>query len=280
MKRRNLALPPTTTAECPEAQPSLTLNLTGPTPFNAQLDALLPQLRQLDDAQLLQLALHARHLETCAFRLRGACVAELRRRITTRLTGGRGLRDTTGSGVSAQLARLATQIGVSLSTLKIDARIHELFFTGETRFAREPSLAREYYVIALGAPDPLIAIRIAYERCSDPSYRREQFRRDVLALKQSIQPDGAAATAIKPKSTGRLRVKILPEAEAVLAELVKLNGQTPEAIVSEALLAYHKLLQSPDTAAASSAPGSSSNGRRSKPRTPAPDAQPSLPLSP
>jgi hypothetical protein len=164
-----------------------TVPVTALVPFGlAQLDhqlaALVPRLAQLDDAQLLNLALQARRLESCAFRLRGACVAELRRR-TTRLAGGRGQRDAAGVGIKARLAHLATQLGVSISTLKTDARIHELFFTGDSGPACAPTLPRDYYVTALGARDPHAAINTAHEHRSDPTYNRTQFRRDVQALR-------------------------------------------------------------------------------------------------
>ncbi len=110
---------------------ALTLDLTTLPQADAQLSVLLPHLARLDDTQLIRLAADARRLETCAFRLRGACVAELRRRIRTRLSGGRGRRDTSGIGAGAQLARLAANIGVSVSTLKLDARIHEVFFASK-----------------------------------------------------------------------------------------------------------------------------------------------------
>ena len=135
----------------PKASSALTLDLTALPQVDAQLSALLPHLARLDDNQLVRLAADARQLETCAFRLRGACVAELRHRIRTRLLGGRGRRDTSGTGIKAQLAHLASEIGVGITTLKIDARIHEAFFADaeddtETGSARRPSLlAREFY---------------------------------------------------------------------------------------------------------------------------------------
>ena len=119
---------PAPRAEEPKASSALTLDLAKLPQVDAQLSALLPHLARLDDNQLVQLAADAHRLETCAFRLRGACVAELRRRIRTRLLGGRGRRDTSGIGVGAQLAHLASEIGVGITTLKIDARIHEAFF--------------------------------------------------------------------------------------------------------------------------------------------------------
>lgn len=236
---------PATVAGHAEASSTLTFDLANLPQADSQLGALLPHLARLDDNQLIRLAADARRLEACAFRLRGACVAELRRRIKIRLTGGRGRRDASGIGTGAQLARLAENIGVSLSTLKTDARIHEVFFTNgaETRLACEPSLAREFYVTALAAPDPHSAIQLAKEKCIASSYKREDFRRDVLALKQAAQP-ALASTTIKaaPKPVADLCVRVIAEAHPVLENLISLTGQSPETIVAEALLAYHKSL--------------------------------------
>jgi hypothetical protein len=243
------------------ASSSLTLDLNRLSHFDTQLDALLPHLADLDEHQLIGLATHAQRLETCAFRLRGACVAELRRRIKTRLTGGRGRRDTSGVGIGAQLGCLAQKVGVSVSTLKIDARIHEVFFVGkddevndetdkqmeiETRFAREPSLAREFYVTALTAPDPHAAIHHAIEmRAAATDYSREDFRRDVLALKQTAQPTLISSVEATPKPSNRFRVRVVPEARPVLAELISMKGQPPKVIVAQALLAYYTSLTIP-----------------------------------
>jgi hypothetical protein len=270
MDTRPRVLSTVTPTACVEAHSFLSLDLTTLTTFDEQLRALLPKLTEFADVQLLQLAAHARQLEACAFRLRGACVAELRRRIAIRLFGGRGKRDASGIGIKAQLAQLAAQIGVSPTTLKTDARIHEVFFAGETRLARETSLPREFYVTALGAPDPLATIQLAEEKAADKSYTREQFRRDVRALKPAPKrSDAVVSAAATPKATGNLRVKIMPEAQAALAELVERSGQSPDAIVAEAILAHHKSLT---TAIVS--PGNKRHPANSQPC----HVQPTLPL--
>jgi hypothetical protein len=215
-------------------------------PLDAQIAELLPRLERLDDAQLVEVAVQARRLEACAFRLRGACVSELRRR-TRRLSGGRGNRDTSGVGVKARLSDLALRLGVSVSTLKTDARIHEVFFAADSGPAREPSLPRDYYVTALGAPDPLKAIGAARERSADkPGYGREQFRCDVLALRSAPVDEPLLPGVTLPTSYG-LRVQILPEARPALDTLVALVGRSPAEVVAAALLAYHEAKTAPKT---------------------------------
>ncbi len=264
--------------ECAEPSLSLSLDPAKVTNFDTQLSDLLPKLPDLADNQLLQLAAHAQRLASCAFRLRGACVAELRRRHCTRLPGGRGKRDTEAAGVTAQLAHMASQIGISSSTLKTDARIHEVFFAGETGLARAPSLSREYYVVALGAPDPLAAISIAEARTTNNFYTREQFRRDVRALKLAPQPlDDVASVDSAPKLTFALRVKIMPDARAALTALMARTGQSPAEAVAEAILAQHKLLTVQPIDPPTTAPKSSGNKRQTI-DSQSSNAQPSLPL--
>jgi hypothetical protein len=236
-------------------------------PLDAQIAALLPRLSRLDDDQLVEIAVRAQRLEACAFRLRGACVAELRRR-TQRLSGGRGNRDAAGVGIKARLSDLAARLGVSVSTLKTDARIHEVFFAGDSGLAREPSLPREYYVTALGAPDPLKAIGAARERTTDdPGYGREQFRRDVQALRSADVDEPLLPGITLPTPPG-LRIQILPEARPALAALVELAGQSPAEVVAAALLAYHEAKTAPKT-----------TGRRSAAKPQRRLVQQTLPLS-
>jgi hypothetical protein len=175
---------------------------------------------------------------------------------------------------------------VSVVTLTTDARIYEVFFTHneETVIACDNSLSREYYVIALAAPDPLAAIHIAQEQAAGNGCTREEFRRHVRELKcaahtKAVSANTAEASAIVARTVApsRQQVRLTGEARYVLNELMKVSGCTTEQIVADALIArYHALLEPTDaaTTAKSYAP------RRSR-RTPTGDdasgqAQPSL----
>ena len=151
------------------------------------LRKLLAGLPKLTEEQLIQIIANAGRMERYFFLARGMCVLELRGRVKERLAGGRGKRDYSGNGINAQTIQLAEATRVNVSTLNTDARICEVFFPvgDETTLARESLLPREYYVIALGAPDPHAAIRIAIKQSADPHYRRERFRAYVRGLKQS-----------------------------------------------------------------------------------------------
>ncbi len=211
--------------------------------FESQVNSLCSQLVRLNDDELFQLAVSAKRLETSAFRLRGACVAELRHR-AQRLVGGRGKRDVTGAGIGANLSRLANEVGVSVSTLQTDAQIHEVFFSGETTLECETTFPREYYVTALAAPDPVQAINLAHEQTAKGSYNRDQFRKEVKILKQVAMQNTTpphsetAGAAIK----NNRRIQILPEALDALAELVKQKNQSAEVVVAQALLLYLRSL--------------------------------------
>lgn len=249
-----------------------------------KLEQLLPHLRQLDDDGLRHIALQATRLEQYAFRLRGAVASEMRRRVALRLSGGRGRRDYEGKGVRSCLRQLAAETGVSVVTLTTDARIYEVFFIHEeTIIARDNSLPREYYVIALAAPDPLAAIRMAEEQAAGNGCTREQFRRYVHELKNEAHVQATKASTTKASAAvsstflGRWQVRLTGEARYVLNELMKVSDCTAEQIVADALIArYHALIEPTDVATTQK----SHTSRRSR-RTPVDDdasrqTQPSL----
>lgn len=204
------------------------------------ITSMLPHIQQMDDARLLQTAINAEYLERFAFLVRGACAAELRRRIPTRLAGGRGKQDKGGSGIGPHVARLAKDIGVSAKTLDTDVRIHQVFFSrGETLLADEHCLRREYYVAALSAPDPLGAIEVAKSKSAEPGYTVQQFRSFVRDLKRN----GSADKAASEQESGRwLRVKIPQETHQTLNDLVARTERAKEIIVAEAILTLHSAL--------------------------------------
>ena|SRR2546423_1304892 len=138
-------------------------NLAEPDHLENALEELQLRLSELEEPRLIEIAIRTRYLEWCAFILRGMCASELRRRYSLRLVGGRGKRDQAGEGIQAQMTRLATSIGVSPTTLMTDVRISDTFFSSaeDTTIAREHTLPREFYVIALSAPIPHEAIIIA-----------------------------------------------------------------------------------------------------------------------
>lgn len=202
--------------------------------------AVLPQIQQMDEVRLTHLAITAGYLERFAFVVRGACAAELRRRIPTRLAGGRGKQDKDGLGIGSHLAQLAKEIGVSTKTLGTDVRIHEVFFSrGETVLADENCLLREYYVAALSAPDPLGAIEVAKSKITEPGFNVQQFRSFV----RDIQRNGLADTVTSEQESGRwLRIKIPQESLQKLNDLVQRTGRAREFILAEAILSLHSTL--------------------------------------
>ena len=204
------------------------------------ITSVLPRIQQMDDARLVETAITAGYLERFAFVVRGACAAELRRRVPTRLAGGRGRQDKDGSGIGSHVARLAKEIGVSAKTLGTDVRIHEVFFNrGETVLVVEHCLRREYYVAALGAPDPLGAIEVAKSKIAEPGYNVQQFRYFVRDLHRNGPTDTAAS---EQERSYWLRIKIPQEPHQTLNDLVQRTGRAREIIVAEAILALHSAL--------------------------------------
>jgi hypothetical protein len=139
------------------------------------------------------------------------------------------------------MAELAEQAGVDRRTLEVDARIRDTFFAtaAETVLEHIPLLAREYYVVALSAPDPQVAIRKAAERLSKSHYSLSQFRADVRHLKRIADTPAAIPAA---EQTHTLRVRILAEVSGLLAELVDMSQKTRDDIVAEAIRTLHASL--------------------------------------
>lgn len=205
------------------------------------LRRLLVGLTTLTEDQLIQIIANAGRMEGYFFLARGLCVLELRSRVKERLTGGRGKRDEAGKGIQAQTMRLAKATGVNISTLNTDARICETFFPsgGETTRAREPLLAREYYVTALGAPNPHAAILVAAEQSENPHYRREQFRAYIRGLKRA---ENNAAREIR-KSSVLLRAYIPEKADRLLSEILELTGKEKSEVLLEAITSFHQAIK-------------------------------------
>jgi hypothetical protein len=210
-------------------------------------------LPKLTEDQLIQIIANAGRMEGYFFLARGMCVLELRSRIRERLAGGRGKRDYSGKGINAQTMRLAETTRVNISTLNTDARICEVFFPvgDETTLARESLLPREYYVIALGAPDPHAAIQIAAKQSADPHYRRERFRAYVRGLKQSENN----STLAQHKSSILLRAHITKQVDSLLSEILELTGKEKAQILAEAITSFHQAIK---------AKKPSKNGKRSQ----------------
>ena len=182
----------------------------------------------MSDEQLLTTAAYASEIERYAFLLRGACASELRKRVGARLAGGRGKRDEAGVGIQSKMECLATGVSVDVTTLRTNTRIYETFFAGrpgeETALARAHSLPREYYVIALAAPDPRAAVELAVAARRVRPYTRRQFRADIRALKRPAPAgDAGRQSKVVLKSWGGLPRK----AQRVLSDLCRATGKGP-----------------------------------------------------
>jgi hypothetical protein len=182
-------------------------------------------LRSVGDDKLIELAIRARHIECCAFILRGMCVYELRRR-TPKLSGGRGKRDQATAGILSRMTELARAIRVSPKTLATDARIYEVFFAAmsETMLAREHILAREYYVTALAASDPHSAIREAIRRFeSGEGCSRPQFRVYVRGLQLNLRTCKQSTALLKHCS---LSVEVPRAVLVAFDEITRITGMS------------------------------------------------------
>lgn len=155
-------------------------------------ESVIAQVQSADDERIVEIARDAQRLEHAAFLVRGACAAEMKRRIKERSEFKSNQHSEEALKIGKEMLVLAEKIGVSVRTLDDDARIFETF-NGAFRLGTE-SLERKYYQYAMTAPDPLKALSMAYEKIKqNPSYTTKDFQRDVhllnpaLALKDPAQ---------------------------------------------------------------------------------------------
>jgi hypothetical protein len=133
---------------------------------------------------------------------------------------------------------LAKKVGTGRKTLETDARIKDTFFPmiDETTLEQMPPLAREYYVIALSAPDPLAAIKTAVDRCSDPNFSLRQFRSEVRLLKTA----GAASTMFaSAEHLLALNARVTAEIMSLIIDLIRKTGKAKDEVVAEAIRMLH-----------------------------------------
>ncbi len=228
-------------AESLEDLRSLNSNLAESDCFENALSKLQLKISELEEPRLVELAIRASHIEWNAFILRGMCASELRRRYSLRLAGGRGKRDQAGKGIKAQMTHLAECIGVSPVTLMTDARISDTFFPSleDTVIAREHTLPREFYVIALSAPAPREAIKIAAQHVREGGYSRERFRAYVRGLKQSTQ---TRKDKSKVHLSGSVQVQVPCAVQAALEEICRLTGKSEVEELAAMILTRHKTI--------------------------------------
>lgn len=210
--------------------------ITAPFP---ELLALIPAWT---DGEILKFGQSMTSNEVYSHIVRGACGFELRRRNFERLRGGRGNRDIACLGRQAQMKQLASEFSVSYKTLQSDIRIYAVFFRDalveKTSLVNESTLAREFYVVALAAPEPLEAIKVAEQKRVSHNYSVEQFRAYVRSLRSGDEPVG-----IGEDDTVLLRTRIKTEAREALDQLVRDRQLSAGVIVSQALI---EKLQSSD----------------------------------
>lgn len=200
------------------------------------LEQMLNEIPSYNVWSLIRAASSADLAERQAFRIRGACFISLRERIEP-LPGGRGKRDLDEAGRQALLGKIAARIGADYDTLSTDARIHTEFFT-DTTLSREFNLLllpRRFYVIALGAPDKVEALRYGIkQRTLDPHYSCVKFRAYLKALQEEEVGGRHGTSSASPPE----KVTLSRRARRALAELwqkEELHELSASAVVTLAL---------------------------------------------
>ena len=108
-------------------------------------------------------------------------------------------------------------------------------------------MAREYFVIALAAPDPHAALEIARERTRDPRYESRQFRAYVQGLKRAAaretiddeEPDGESSQPVE--RTCRLEFIIPEHVARDWNEVVVALGMSSNPAFVEAVSILHRM---------------------------------------
>jgi hypothetical protein len=193
---------------------------------------LLAKLPEMAEEGVLTLAKDANHLGWCGILLSGACVSELLKRRDLRLKPGKAKNEPGKKGLQTYLQEFAEKLDAGVSTLRTNARIYDVFFSGEDSLplARESCLPREFFVTALSAKDPRAAIKMALVKRARGNYTRQQFRAEL-----DVRP--------KPKSITKattlaceLRVKICKEANSELERQSAVNKKSKDALIEGLLL--------------------------------------------
>jgi hypothetical protein len=149
-------------------------------------DRMISGVRGMPDETIIETARMATELEGQAFRVRGACAAELRRRIRRRAAGDE-------RKIGAAFDELARQVGVHTVTLRDDCRIFEEF---GNEIIVNNYLPREVYRLALTARDPRSAVEMYQNRKeTDARYSTLDYRRDISELNRGRTDSEAPSPA-------------------------------------------------------------------------------------
>lgn len=179
------------------------------------------------DEELIEEARMAKALESAAFRVRGNHGALLKQRIKDRIALSGKAGDETAIG--KQMAELAREMGTSKSSLDYDIQIVTTFpeiVRGDTEI-----LDREFYRLALPAPDPRAAILMACEMKDKGTYTVKDFQADVAKLKGGESTD-------KIKAGHFVRAHLSDEGYAAMVEACKHRNQSPSVVFDQLIIEW------------------------------------------
>ncbi len=200
--------------------------------LRAWADAFVETIGSVPDSHLVEVARNASEMETQAFRVRGACAAELKRRVRERSLGDE-------AKIGAELLRLALEAGVNFHTLKDDCRIFETF--GDECLSTN-IYPREVYRLALTAREPERAVEMYVARKEqDARYSTLDYRRDISELNR-----GRTTPAAAPPGSHRLFFDLSGKAIAALKVICERLHCDDEEAVNRALVHAARSLEHGD----------------------------------
>jgi hypothetical protein len=187
-------------------------------------DNFIAGLAEVPDEHIVEIARGAGEMETQGFRIRGACAAEMKRRVRARALGDE-------QRIGEAMAEMARDAGVNFHTLKDDCRIYETF--GEQCLSTN-IYPREVYRLALTAREPHSAVEMyAGRKAEDQSYSTLDFRRDVSELNR-----GRTTPEERAPDLHRLYFDLPAEAIAALNAICRRDSISDEEAIKRALVAY------------------------------------------
>lgn len=195
-----------------------------------------------DEEQVLALAektgamIHRFHL------VRGACGWTIRNIVAIRLTGGKGVIDEAGIGVTAQLKKVAERLGCSLRTLQEDIALYEgLRQTSVLQSGTTATKADLTVAVKAGKGNKKVTEQIVRkaedERAADPNYSSGQLAQYANELTGAVE-SGDEQAEQDAEATKWIQVGISPEAHNALLHLIQATGlRTTGEVIEKLVLA-------------------------------------------
>lgn len=165
--------------------------------------SIFAEIKTQSDLDIVEIRALSNKFDHAAWKIEAACDAQIWDR--EKAKNGRGNIDTGETGIMAALAKREKEIGCSSSTIRRNAAV---FIAFEENVSSDENILDEkgFYLAALDAPEPQLAIREFTERrSSDPNFRVRDANKWVED--QKVSDKKAKDKFGKSRSEKRLRLE-------------------------------------------------------------------------